>query len=114
MFFKRTLLLWAFAKSSPVQTTPPLGSKPRNVIGKGLREIRKQCVPPITQDQLSGRLAKLGVQLDRVAIAKIETGRRCVFDYEVQAFAVALEVDAAILLSPTLGKTQSKMGKRNP
>jgi hypothetical protein len=114
MFFKRTLLLWAFAKRSPVQTTPPSGSKPRNVIGKGLKELRKQCVPPITQDQLSGRLAKLGVQLDRVAIAKIETGRRCVFDYEVQAFAVALEVDAAILLSPTLGKTQSKMGKRNP
>jgi hypothetical protein len=38
------------------------------------------------------------VQLDRVAIAKIETGLRCAFDFEVRALAAALEVDADFLL----------------
>ncbi len=95
-----------------MQTTPPSGGKIRNLIGKGLKILRKQCVPPITQDQLSGRLAKFGVQLDRVAIAKIETGRRCVFDFEVKAFADALGVDPGILLSPSMGKITTKLGKQ--
>ena len=83
-------------------TTPPPNNKVRNLIGKRLKELRKQCSPPVTQDQLSGRLAKLGIQLDRVAIAKIETGRRCVFDFEFKAFADALEIEPAILLAPSL------------
>jgi hypothetical protein len=48
----------------------------------------------ITQDQLSGQLAKQGVQLDRVAIAKIESGIRCAFDFEVKALAAVLKIDA--------------------
>jgi hypothetical protein len=87
-----------------VQTTPPSGGKIRNLIGKKLKELRKQCTPPVTQDQLSGRLAKLGIQLDRVAIAKIETGRRCVFDFELKAIADALEIDPAVLLATAVGE----------
>ena len=71
----------------------------RNIVGSRIKVLRKQNLPPLTQDQLSGRLAKLGVQLDRVAIAKIETGKRCVFDFEVKAFAAALEVDPSTLLA---------------
>ncbi|HEY6446414.1 MAG TPA: hypothetical protein VIY53_08145 [Acidobacteriaceae bacterium] len=37
-------------------------------------------------------MARLGVQLDRVAIAKIENNHRRVFDYEVKALADALGV----------------------
>lgn len=74
--------------------------------------MRKQSVPRITQDQLSGRLAKLGIQLDRVAIAKIETGRRCVFDFEFKAFADALEIDPAILLTPSHEEHRSTKEKQ--
>ncbi len=54
--------------------------------------------PRLTQDQLSGRLAKKGIQLDRVALAKIENGVRCAFDFEVKALAAVLKVDANWLL----------------
>ena len=48
--------------------------------------------PPITQDALSGKLARLGIQLDRAAIAKIENNHRHVLDYELKALASALGV----------------------
>ena len=70
----------------------------RNIIGDRVKEARQFHSPPLTQDQLSGKLAAEGVQLDRVAIAKIETGIRCAFDMEVRGLAAALKVDANWLL----------------
>jgi len=73
-------------------------SKSRNIIGERVKEGRQLFSPPLTQDQLSGRLAKEGVQVDRVALAKIESGLRCAFDFEVKALASVLKVDANWLL----------------
>jgi hypothetical protein len=70
----------------------------RNIVGKRVKEARQLYCPPLTQDQLSGKLAANGFQLDRVAIAKIETGIRCVFDFEIKALAKILNVDANWLL----------------
>ena len=70
----------------------------RNIVGKRVQEARQLHRPPLTQDQLSGKLATKGVPLDRVAIAKIETGTRCAFDFEVKALAAVLKVDANWLL----------------
>ena len=70
----------------------------RNIIGKRVREARLGCDPPLTQDQLAGRLAGQGVQLDRVALAKVEGGLRSAFDFEVKALAAVLKVDANWLL----------------
>ena len=70
----------------------------RNIIGHRLRQARLAFDPPLTQDQLSGQLAKHGLTIDRVAIAKIETGQRCVFDYEVRDLSFVLKVDATWLL----------------
>ena len=70
----------------------------KNVIGRRVAQARKRCVPSLTQDALSGRLARLGIQLDRAAVAKIENNHRHVFDYELKAFASALGVDANWLL----------------
>ena len=70
----------------------------RNIIGGRIREARQIFDPPLTQDQLAGRLAKQGVQLDRVALAKVENGLRCAFDFEVKALAAVLKVDANWLL----------------
>lgn len=36
-------------------------------------------------------MAKLGVSVDRAGIAKIEAGTRRVFDFELQAFSLALK-----------------------
>lgn len=70
----------------------------RNIIGDRIREARQHFDPPLTQDQLAGRLATTGIQLDRVAVAKVETGLRCAFDFEVKALAAVLKVDANWLL----------------
>jgi hypothetical protein len=70
----------------------------RNIIGKRVKEARRRFDPPPTQDQLSGRLARSGVHLDRVSVAKIETGLRAAFDFEVKALAAVLGVDANWLL----------------
>ena len=70
----------------------------KNIAGRRVAEARSLASPPLTQDALSGRLARLGLQLDRAAIAKIENGHRHVLDYELKALAIALGVEASWLL----------------
>lgn len=85
----------------------PKKAESRNIIGERVKEARQQFNPPITQDQLSGRLAKVGIQIDRVALAKIESGLRCAFDYEVKALASVLKVDTNWLLGISTRKTKA-------
>ena len=70
----------------------------KNIIGRRVAEARHNCKPALTQDALSGRLARLGIQLDRAAIAKIENNHRHVLDYELKALANALGVEVWWLL----------------
>jgi transcriptional regulator with XRE-family HTH domain len=70
----------------------------KNIVGGRVAEARQKCKPALTQDALSGKLARLGIQLDRAAIAKIENNHRHVFDYELKALAHAMGVDANWLL----------------
>ncbi len=77
----------------------PRQSDSKNIIGPRLKQARKEHRPPLTQDQLSGRLAVAGVSLDRAAIAKIEGGIRYVLDYELKALASVLDVSVDWLLN---------------
>ena len=70
----------------------------KNIVGKRVAERRQACKPVLTQDALSGKLARLGIQLDRAAIAKIENNHRHVLDFELKALARALGVDVNWLL----------------
>jgi hypothetical protein len=70
----------------------------KNVVGKRVARGRRICIPALTQDALSGKLARLGIQLDRAAIAKIENGYRYVLYYELKAIARALGVGIDWLL----------------
>ena len=72
--------------------------KARNIIAGKIRQARLAFEPPLTQDQLSGRLAAKGISLDRVALTKVECGQRCVFDFEVPVIAEILRVDVRWLL----------------
>jgi hypothetical protein len=76
----------------------PRGRREKNIIGERVAEARSQFQPPITQDALSGRLARLGIQLDRAAIAKIENYHRHVRDFELKSLARALNVRVTWLL----------------
>ena len=70
----------------------------KNIVGRRIATARNRLQPPVTQDALSGKLASLGIQLDRAAIAKIENNLRHVLDYELKALATALSVDVTWLL----------------
>ena len=70
----------------------------KNVTGVRIAVARSKVSPPLTQDALSGKLARLGISLDRAAIAKIETGRRYVLDFELRALSEALGVRVDWLL----------------
>ena len=52
----------------------------------------------ICQDELSRRMAERGVRMGRVTIAKIESGRRAVYDMELLAFSRCLGVPASVLM----------------
>jgi hypothetical protein len=70
----------------------------KNIVGARISEARQQCRPPLTQDELSGKLAQIGIQLDRAAIAKIERDYRHVYDYELKSLAAVLDVSVDWLL----------------
>lgn len=72
------------------------GASRKNIAGRRVAKARRNL--ELTQDSLSGRLARRGVQLDRAAIAKIENGLRHLLDYELKAIAEVLEVEVEFLL----------------
>ena len=69
----------------------------RNVVGPRIRVARLGSKPPVTQEDLVGRLAVGGLCLDRTAIARMENNTRFVRDYEVVAIARCLGVTVASL-----------------
>ena len=75
-----------------------MGQPSQNLVGERVKEARSATQPPLTQEELSKRLAKLGVSIDRAGVAKIETGIRGVLDYGLVALAKALDVKVTWLL----------------
>lgn len=94
MFYFRTLCRLSEGYALDV----PTGPHRKNIAGRRVAEARSLLQPPLTQDALSGKLARVGIQLDRAAIAKIENGHRGVLDYELKALAEVLGVDVTWLL----------------
>jgi hypothetical protein len=75
-----------------------MGQVSQNLVGKRVKEARGNAQPPLTQEGLSKKLAKLGVSIDRAGIAKIEIGVRGVLDFEIVALAKSLGVKVTWLL----------------
>lgn len=81
-----------------VAFTVKMAQKNLNIVGTRVKQARLRRNPPLTQDELSGQLAKLGVSIDRAGISKVEIGVRCVLDLEVKAMAKVLRVSSGWLL----------------
>lgn len=75
-----------------------MAAKSKNIVGERVKQARHKHKPPLTQDELSAQLSRLGVYVDRAGIAKIETGIRRVVDYELKALAKVLGVSVDWLL----------------
>jgi len=69
----------------------------RNQVGPRIRVARLRASPAISQDDLAGRLAAMGVLLDRSAISRIESQERYLMDFEVSAMSKCLKVSIAWL-----------------
>ncbi len=73
-------------------------SEIKNVVGARVRLARLKFNPPVSQDDLSSRLERQGIQMTQTAISKLESGNRAVLDYEVIALAKVLRVSVEWLL----------------
>jgi transcriptional regulator with XRE-family HTH domain len=69
----------------------------RNTIGARIRKTRLARNPPVSQEDLAGRLAVKGVVLDQTAISRIESQTRYLMDYEIAAIASSLKVSVGFL-----------------
>jgi hypothetical protein len=69
----------------------------RNIIGRRVRQARLKLSPPVSQEDLAGRLAAQGILMDRSAVSRIENQSRYVMDYEAAAIANALKISVGWL-----------------
>lgn len=72
--------------------------KSKNIVGPQIAAARKRHSPPLTQMEIAKRAQRFGAELDRAAVAKIETGIRGVLDYELVALSKATGCSVSALL----------------
>lgn len=69
------------------------------MIAERLRTARLQHLPPLSMEATAQRATALSkYHITRDMLGKIESNQRSVYDYEVCALALALEVDVRFLL----------------
>jgi transcriptional regulator with XRE-family HTH domain len=78
-----------------------MSKRPSEIAAERIRQLRQRH--GMSQQQLADRLGTLGSPLDRVAIAKLETGQRRLPLDEALLFALALDVAPASLFLPRDG-----------
>lgn len=69
-----------------------------NISGKNIKILRLKQIPRLSQRALADKLQLQGIDLDKNAVQRIESGQRFVTDIELLAFSKALEVSLDILL----------------
>ncbi len=69
-----------------------------NLCGLAIRRLREALPEGVSQRQMADELRLLGLELDKNAIQRIESGQRFVTDIELRAFACYFSVTADQLL----------------
>lgn len=70
-----------------------------NICGNNIYILRKQAVPKMSQRMLAEKLQLLGVDVDKNAIQRIESGQRFVTDIELTALKTVFDVSYEVLLT---------------
>lgn len=73
-------------------------AKTQNIVGPQIRKLRYE--QNLTQDELAARCQRIGFDLSRGTLSKIEAGLRCVTDRELADLAKALNVEIVRLYPP--------------
>ena len=63
-----------------------------NICGEKVAELRKNAVPKLSQRMLAEKLQLLGIDVDKNAIQRIESGQRFVTDLELLSLAKVFDV----------------------
>lgn len=63
-----------------------------NICGLKIRDLRQKAVPRLSQRALADKLQLAGIDLDKNAVQRIESGQRFITDIELLAFAKTLDV----------------------
>lgn len=71
-----------------------------NLCGLRVAELRKARMPKMSQRALAGQLQLQGVDVDKNAVQRIESGQRFVTDIELKALAQVLNVSMDELVIP--------------
>lgn len=69
-----------------------------NLCGRRIATLRKQMSPRVSQRALADRLQLEGLDLDKNAVQRIESGQRFVTDIELAAFAQVFQVSLEELI----------------
>lgn len=77
-----------------------------NICGHVIAYYRKKQTPKVSQRQLAEKLQLYGIDLDKNAIQRIESGDRFVIDIELKAFSKVLQIPLDELLNPALFSTK--------
>ncbi|MEI8234420.1 MAG: helix-turn-helix transcriptional regulator [Verrucomicrobiota bacterium] len=83
---------------------------PLNIIGPQVRALREAA--GLTQEQLAARCQRLGLDITRGTLAKIEAAVRSISDHEIPFIARALSVSLDVLFPDKLLVVARKA--RNP
>ena len=70
-----------------------------NLCGRRVAALRKALGPKVSQRVLADKLQVVGIDIDKNAVQRIESGKRFVTDIELQALAEVFGVTADELLS---------------
>ena len=70
-----------------------------NLCGKNVAWLRMAMKPKVSQKGLADRLQTAGLDVDKNAVQKIESGQRFVTDIELRTLAEVLNVSVDELLS---------------
>lgn len=69
-----------------------------NICGNKIKLLRQALTPTVSQRMLADQLQLIGIDLDKNAIQKIESGKRFVTDIEIVALAKVFNITTDKLL----------------
>lgn len=69
-----------------------------NICGENIYRLRKEINPKMSQNGFAQRCQMIGLDIDKNAVQRIESGKRFVTDIELVCFAKILEVDLQELI----------------
>lgn len=72
-----------------------------NISGKNIAKLRKLMEKPNSQQALANKMQLIGIDIDKNAIQRIESGERFITDIELFAFAKLFSVTADELMCNT-------------